>query len=150
MGTTRLAVGSVVKAFINVDGASVNANENNVVSLVPTQDAVQEFRYPPTRSAPNTVVLPAGVINFGTKSGTTVFTAAAYEYARKHRFFDANDWFQHHKVWVAPALHQIKYGANLGGPIPEEQDLFSSFSWEHERVTSASPCELYLSDDLMR
>jgi len=136
-GNYQIGGGFSGQSLYYVDGAPVNATENNVDSLVPTQDAVQEFRVSTNSVSAEYGGFAGGVINFGTKSGTNKFHGSAYEYLR-NTVFDANDWFSNHNGLGRTPLHQNQYGANLGGPILKNKTFFF-FSWEHERITSAAP-----------
>ncbi len=120
-----------------VDGVESNISENNVNTLVPTQDAVQEFRVATNDVSAEFGGYGGGVIQISTKSGTNVFHGSAYEYVRNNDL-DANDWFSNHEGLGNAPLHQNQYGANLGGPAWKNK-LFFFFSWEHESLVSAVP-----------
>jgi hypothetical protein len=120
-----------------IDGVGSNIAENNVNTLVPTQDAVQEFRVSTNNVSAEFGGYGGGVIQISTKSGTNSFHGNAYEYFR-NTDLDANDWFSNHENLGRSTLHQNQYGANIGGPALKNK-LFFFFSWEHESVISASP-----------
>jgi hypothetical protein len=120
-----------------IDGMGQNVPENNVNALVPTQDAVQEFRVSTNNVSAEFGGYGGGVIQISTKSGTNNFHGNAYEYLR-NTALDANDWFSNHDGLGKSPLHQHQYGANLGGPILKNKAFFF-FSWEHESLKSASP-----------
>ncbi len=120
-----------------IDGVGSNISENNVNTLVPTQDAVQEFRVSTSDVSAEFGGYGGGVVQISTKSGTNQFHGNAYEYLR-NTVLDANDWFSNHAGLGKVPLHQNQYGANLGGPALKNK-LFFFFSWEHESLSSASP-----------
>jgi hypothetical protein len=120
-----------------IDGVESNIVENNVNSLVLTQDAVQEFRVSTNNVSAEFGGYGGGVIQISSKSGTNQFHGNAYEYFR-NTALDANDWFSNHDGLGKSPLHQNQYGANLGGPVLKNK-LFFFFSWEHESLISASP-----------
>jgi outer membrane receptor protein involved in Fe transport len=120
-----------------IDGVGSNIAENNVNTLVPTQDAVQEFRVSTNDVSAQFGGYGGGVVEISTKSGTNQFHGNAYEYFR-NTALDANDWFSNHDGLGKSPLHQNQYGANLGGPILRNKAFFF-FSWEHESLISASP-----------
>lgn len=120
-----------------IDGVGSNIAENNVNTLVPTQDAVQEFRVSTNNVSAEFGGYGGGVIQISTKSGTNHFHGNAYEYVR-NTDLDANDWFSNHEGLGKSPLHQNQYGVNLGGPALRNK-LFFFFSWEHESLISASP-----------
>ena len=120
-----------------IDGVGSNIAENNVNTLVPTQDAVQEFRVSTSDVSAEFGGYGGGVVQISTKSGTNQFHGSAYEYLR-NTVLDANDWFSNHAGLGKVPLHQNQYGAHIGGPALRNK-LFFFFSWEHESLSSASP-----------
>jgi hypothetical protein len=120
-----------------IDGVGSNISENNVNTLVLTQDAVQEFRVSTNNVSAEFGGYGGGVIQVSSKSGTNEFHGNAYEYFR-NAALDANDWFSNHEGLGKSPLHQNQYGANIGGPALKNK-LFFFFSWEHESLLSASP-----------
>jgi outer membrane receptor protein involved in Fe transport len=120
-----------------IDGVGSNIAENNVNTLVPTQDVVQEFRVSTSNVSAEFGGYGGGVVQISTKSGTNQFHGTAYEYFRNDAL-DANDWFSNNAGLGKVPLHQNQYGANLGGPVLKNK-LFFFFSWEHESLSSATP-----------
>ena len=120
-----------------IDGVGSNIAENNVNTLVPTQDVVQEFRVSTNNVSAEFGGYGGGVVQISTKSGTNQFHGTAYEYFRND-VLDANDWFSNNAGLGKVPLHQNQYGANLGGPVWRNK-LFFFFSWEHESLSSATP-----------
>jgi hypothetical protein len=120
-----------------VDGVGSNIAENNVNTLVLTQDAVEEFRVSTNNVSAEFGGYGGGVIQISSKSGTNEFHGNAYEYFR-NTSLDANDWFSNHDNLGRSTLHQNQYGVNLGGPLLKSK-LFFFFSWEHESLLSGSP-----------
>ena len=120
-----------------IDGVGSNISENNVNTLVPTQDIVQEFRVSTSDVSAEFGGVWRRRVQISTKSGTNQFHGSAYEYFR-NTVLDANDWFSNHAGLGRVPLHQNQYGANLGGPALKNR-LFFFFSWEHEALSSASP-----------
>jgi hypothetical protein len=110
-----------------IDGVGSNISENNVNTLVPTQDVVQEFRVSTNNVSAEFGGYGGGVVQISTKSGTNNFHGTAYEYFRND-VLDANDWFSNNAGLGKVPLHQNQYGANLGGPILKNK-LFFFFSW---------------------
>lgn len=120
-----------------IDGVGSNIAENNVNTLVLTQDAVQEFRVSTNNVSAEFGGYGGGVIQISSKSGTNVFHGNAYEYFR-NTDLDANDWFSNHDNLGRSSLHQNQYGVNLGGPVMKNKFFFFC-SWEHESLLSDSP-----------
>lgn len=125
------------QSIFYIDGMEQNIAENNVNPLVPTQDAVQEFRVSTNNVSPEFGGYGGGVVQIVTKSGTNQFHGNLYEYFR-NTALDANDWFSNHDGLGKTPLHQNQYGANLGGPIVKNKAFFF-FSWEHESLLSSHP-----------
>ena len=120
-----------------IDGVGSNIAENNVNTLVLSQDAVQEFRVSTNNVSAEFGGYGGGVIQISSKAGTNNFHGSAYEYLR-NTVLDANDWFSNNENLGKSPLHQNQYGLNIGGPALKNK-LFFFFSWEHESLISASP-----------
>jgi hypothetical protein len=120
-----------------IDGVASNIAENNVNTLVLTQDAVQEFRVSTNNVSAEFGGYGGGVVQISSRTGTNKLRGNAYEYFR-NTALDANDWFSNHEKLGRSILHQNQYGLNLGGPIVEKK-AFYFFSWEHESLISSSP-----------
>jgi hypothetical protein len=111
-----------------IDGAPVNVNYANLTAIVPTQDAVQEFKVQTSALGPEYGHFTGGVINMSTKSGTNQFHGALWEYLR-NKVLNANDYFSNHNGIARNPFTQNQYGASLGGPILRQKAFFF-FSWE--------------------
>jgi Carboxypeptidase regulatory-like domain/TonB dependent receptor len=135
-GNYQIGGGFSGQSLFFVDGVLSNIPENNVNSLVPTQDSVQEFRVSTNNVTAEFGGFGGGVIQISTKSGTNEFHGSAYEYFR-NTVLDANDYFSNHQGLARPPLHQNQFGANIGGPILKNK-LFAFFSFERETLTSGS------------
>ena len=135
-GNYQIGGGFSGQSLFFIDGVLSNIPENNVNSLVPTQDAVQEFRVSTNNVTAEFGGFGGGVIQISTKSGTNEFHGSAYEYFR-NTVLDANDYFSNHQGLPRPPLHQNQFGANIGAPILKNK-LFAFFSFERETLTSGS------------
>lgn len=136
-GNYQIGGGFSGQSLFFIDGVESNIAENNVNTLVPTQDAVQEFRVSTNDISAEFGGYGGGIVQISTKTGTNKFHGNVYEYFR-NTALDANDWFSNHEGLGKSPLHQNQYGANLGGPIWRNKAFFF-FSWEHESLISASP-----------
>jgi hypothetical protein len=136
-GNYQIGGGMSGQSTFYVDGVPSNMPENNTNTLVPTQDAVQEFRVSTNSVSAEFGGFAGGVINIATKSGTNSFHGSAYEYVR-NTVLDANDWFSNHYGESRNPLHQNQFGLNAGGPVIKNKTFFF-FSWEREIVHSATP-----------
>jgi hypothetical protein len=123
-----------------VDGAPQVVQWYHSISLIPTQDAVQEFRVQLNNVEPEFGQAANGVVSFTTKSGTNGFHGSLYEYLR-NRSLNANNFFSNKSGLSRPAYTQNQFGANLGGPIVKNK-LFFFFSQEAYRIRTATTTTL--------
>ncbi len=135
-GNYQIDGGFSGQSLFFIDGVESNIPENNVNSLVPTQDSVQEFRVSTNNVTAEFGGFAGGVVQISTKQGTNNFHGTAYEYFR-NTIFEANDYFSNHNGLPRPPLHQNQYGFNIGGPILKNK-LFFFFSFERGSLTSGS------------
>ena len=123
-----------------VDGVNGNGPANNANSLVPSQDAVQEFRVVTNDVSAEYGNYAGGVVNITTKSGTNNFHGSIYDYLR-NQHLNANDFFSKLRKLSRAPLTQNQFGARLGGPIQRDKTFFF-FNYEalrfHSGVNSPS------------
>jgi len=131
-----------------IDGAPNNSNYVNHTMLVPTQDAVQEFKVQTNNLGPEFGRLAGGVINLTTKSGTNSFHGSAYEFLR-NRSLNANTFFNNRAGVRRPAFTQNQFGATLGGPIRKDKTFFFG-SYEGFRLRQGSSYVFSVPTDPMR
>ena len=122
-GNFQIGGGQANQSASYIDGAPVNASYVNLTALVPTQDAVQEFRVQTNGLGPEFGRFAGGVINLTTKSGTNSFHGSAYEFFR-NRSLNANTFFNNRAGVKRPAFSQNQYGVNAGGPIRRDKTFF--------------------------
>ncbi|MGD0323117.1 MAG: carboxypeptidase-like regulatory domain-containing protein, partial [Terriglobia bacterium] len=136
---------------IFVDGVPTNGSYLNVITLIPTQDAIQEFKVQTNNMGPDFGRFAGGIINLTTKSGTNSFHGAAYEFLR-NKVLDANSFFLNEAGAPVGPWTQNQFGANLGGKAVTDKLFFFS-SYEGYRVrssaalTSTVPTAAMLSGD---
>lgn len=107
-----------------LDGAPLNTGYNNAVQLVPTQDAIQEFRVQTNSVSAEFGRFGGGVVNLTSRSGSNEFHGSAYEFLR-NKVLNANTFFNNRSGVSRPAFTQSQYGANGGGPALRDR-TFSS------------------------
>src|SRR6185436_2877593 len=73
-------IGNQSAAYL--DGGPLNTGYNNAVQLVPTQDAVQEFRVQTNNLGSEFGRFGGGVVNMTSKSGTNAYHGSACEFLR--------------------------------------------------------------------
>src|SRR5260370_7599978 len=83
-------IGNQSAAFL--DGGPMNTSYNNAVQLVPTQDAIQEFRVQTNNLSAEFGRFAAGVVNLTTKSGSNQFPGVPYELL-PNKVLNANTFF---------------------------------------------------------
>ncbi len=147
-GNYQIGGGQANQSAAFIDGAPINASYANLTALVPTQDAIQEFRVQTNNLGPEFGRLAGGAINLTTKSGTNSFHGSAYEFLR-NRSLNANTFFNNKAGVQRPAFTQNQYGANVGGPVIRDKTFFF-FSWEGFRLRQGASYVYSVPTDAMR
>jgi hypothetical protein len=115
-----------------IDGAPDNilsgSAGGNGLSLIPTQDAIQEFNVATSNAGADFGRYAGGVVNMTSKSGTNAFHGSAYEYLR-NAVLNANNFFSNRTGVGRQQWNQNQYGANIAGPIKRDKAFFL-FTWE--------------------
>jgi hypothetical protein len=150
-GDFQIGGGQAGQSAIYMDGAPVQGSYLNVVTVIPTQDAVQEFKVQTNNLGPEWGRFAGGVINLTTKSGTNAFHGSAYEFLR-NKVLDANDFFLNRAGQPVPPFTQNQFGANIGGRIIRDKlFFFSSYEGFRQRlgaaVTGTVPTEAMRNGD---
>jgi len=111
-----------------VDGSPINVLGGNTVSLVVTQDTVQEFSVISSNADADFGRFAGGVVNMTSRSGTNSWHGSAYEYFR-NADLNANNFFNNRLGAPRPKDNQNQYGIVIGGPIKKDKAFFF-FNWE--------------------
>ena len=119
-----------------IDGVADNLLGSNIIALVPTQDAIQEFNVASSNATADFGRFAGGVVNMTTKSGTNAFHGSAWEYFR-NRDLNANDYFSNLSNEPRVKWNQNQYGAAIEGPIKRDKAFFM-FTWEGFRAITGS------------
>jgi len=130
---------------IYLDGEPLNTGYINLPILVPTQDAVSEFKVQYSNLGPEWGKFAGGVINISTKSGTNTWHGEGYEYLR-NKIFNSNEFFHKNSQILAtppesnepPPFTQNQFGATIGGPVIKNK-TFAFFSYEGFRLRTGTP-----------
>ncbi|MBO0799767.1 MAG: TonB-dependent receptor, partial [Blastocatellia bacterium] len=101
----------------------MNDTYGNIVAIVPSQDAVAEFRVQTNSNSAEYGRYTGGVINVASKSGSNAFHGSAYEFFR-NKVLNATNFFANATGAGKPAFEQNQFGANLGGPVIKDKILF--------------------------
>ncbi len=147
-GNYQIGGGQSNQSAAYIDGGPINASYANLTALVPTQDAIQEFRVQTNNLGPEFGRLAGGAINLITKSGTNSFHGSAYEFLR-NRSLNANTFFNNKAGVKRPAFTQNQYGTNVGGPIFKDKTFFF-FGWEGFRLRQGASYVYTVPTDGMR
>ena len=111
-----------------LDGSPIQVTYGSLTALIPTQDAVAEFRVQTNGNDAEYGRYSGGVVNLTTRSGTNQFHGTVYEFLR-NKVLNANTWFGNATATPRSAFTQNQYGVSLGGPIIKEK-LFFFFNYE--------------------
>src|SRR6202140_4109647 len=136
LGDFQVGGGMAGQSAILIDGTPTNGAYLNVVTVIPTQDAIEEFKVQTNNLGPEYGRFAGGVINLSTKSGTNAFHGSAYEFIR-NKVLNANDFFANSQGIKRPPFTQNQFGANVGGPVFKDKLFFFS-SYEGFRQRKGS------------
>lgn len=134
MGDFQIGGGQAGQSAVLMDGVSTNGSYLNVITIVPDQDAIQEFKVQTNNLGPEYGRFAGGVINLTTKSGTNAWHGTGYEFLR-NKVFDASGFYSRTcdasgtcTPLAKPAFTQNQFGATIGGAaIKDKLFFFSSY-----------------------
>jgi hypothetical protein len=127
-GNYQINGGTANQNAMYLDGSPIQVTYGSLTALIPTQDAVAEFRVQTNGNDAEYGRYSGGVINLTTRSGTNEFHGTAYEFLR-NKVLNANNWFNNDTGTPRAAFTQNQYGVSLGGPIKKDK-LFFFFNYE--------------------
>jgi len=134
LGDFQVGGGMAGQSQILIDGVPTNGAYLNVVTVIPTQDAIEEFKVQTNNLGPEYGRFAGGVINLSTKAGTNSFHGSAYEFLR-NKVLNANGFFENSSGLARPAFTQNQFGANGGGPVLKNKlFFFSSYEGFRQRT----------------
>jgi len=148
LGDFQIGGGQAGQSQILIDGVPTNGAYLNVVTVVPTQDAIQEFKVQTNNLGPEYGRFAGGVINMTTKGGTNQFHGSFYEFIR-NKVLNANDYFDNGNGIARPPFTQNQFGVNAGGPIKRDK-LFFFGAYEGFRLRKGNPFETWVPTDAER
>ena len=128
---------------IYLDGQPLNTGYINLPLIVPTQDAVSEFKVQYNNLGPEWGKFAGGVINVSTKSGTNDLHGSLYEYLR-NRVLNANEFFlktsqlQNGQPNKPPPFTQNQFGGTIGGAAIKNRTFYFG-SYEGFRLRQGQP-----------
>jgi hypothetical protein len=148
LGDFQIGGGMAGQSQILIDGVPTNGAYLNVVTVIPTQDAIQEFKVQTNNLGPEYGRFAGGVINLTTRSGTNQFHGSFYEFIR-NKVLNANDFFDNRNGIARPPFTQNQFGVNGGGPIVRDK-LFFFGSYEGFRLRKGNPFQTFVPTDAER
>jgi hypothetical protein len=122
-GNYQIGGGTANQSATYLDGSPLNVNYANLTTLVPTQDAVAEFRVQTNNNTVEYGRYTGGVINLISKSGSNSFHGTGYEFLR-NTVLNATPFFSNATGAGKAAYHQNQFGGNFGGPIRKDKTFF--------------------------
>ncbi|HTB96336.1 MAG TPA: TonB-dependent receptor [Terracidiphilus sp.] len=106
---------------VEINGVEVTGNRNNDTNVIPSPDALQEFKMVTSTYAPEFGRASGGSVLIQTKSGSNNYHGSSYFFYRPTATA-ANNSFS--VAGTTPALQQKIYGATIGGPIKRGKAFF--------------------------
>ncbi len=110
-----------------LDGVDNNDLANGEIRLLPSIDALAEFKVQTSTFAAEFGRATGGVVNLTTKSGTNQFHGTLFAFHRNDNL-DARNFFAPTK----PEFKRNDFGGTIGGPIVEDHTFFF-FNYEGSR-----------------
>ena len=114
---------------VTLDGVDNNTVSNagnigrNGIAVMPSVDAVQEFKVKTSTFSAEFGHAAGAVINATIKSGTNQLHGTAFEFLRNDNL-DANNFFTNAAGSPKPPFHQNQFGGVLGGPIVHNRTFY--------------------------
>ncbi|HEY4879152.1 MAG TPA: carboxypeptidase regulatory-like domain-containing protein, partial [Candidatus Acidoferrales bacterium] len=127
-GNYQINGGTANQNAMYYDGSPIQVSYGSLTALIPTQDAVAEFKVQTNSNDAEYGRYSGGVINLTTKSGGNQYHGSAYEFLR-NKVLNANNYFSNDTGTPRPPFTQNQYGVTFGGPIKKDK-LFFFFNYE--------------------
>ncbi|MFB3778987.1 MAG: carboxypeptidase regulatory-like domain-containing protein [Bryobacteraceae bacterium] len=132
-GNYQIGGGLANQSATLYDGIPVNISYGNATVLVPSQDAVSEFRVQTNNLSAEYGRFTGGVINLASRSGTNEWHGGVYEFLR-NTHLNASTFFGNATNQGKAPFHQNQFGANGGGPIRKDRTfIFGSYEGYRQR-----------------
>ncbi len=129
-----------------INGVDSNDSSLNTALVIPSPDAIGEFRLITNTLNPEYGRNSGTVINANIKNGTNQFHGSLFEFYRD-TFLDAKSYFDapctdalgNPKKDCRSPFHQNQYGGTVGGPIFKDKAFFFySFQGLHQKIPQAA------------
>ncbi|MBV8732305.1 MAG: TonB-dependent receptor, partial [Acidobacteriia bacterium] len=135
-GNYQIGGGMANQGAVYYDGVPANSALGNLVNMVPSPDAISEFRVQTNSNGAEYGRYSGGVVNISSKSGSNEYHGSAYEYFR-NTVLNANSFFSNATGQGKVPFKQNQYGLTGGGPIKKNK-LFFFVGWEGFRSRQGS------------
>jgi len=122
-GNYQIGGGIANQSATYFDGVPANAGVGNLTVLVPSPDAVSEFRVQTNSNSAEFGRYAGGVVNVASRSGSNGFHGSLYEFLR-NKALNANTFFANANGTGKPAFTQNQFGATAGGPVKKNRIFF--------------------------
>ena len=126
---------------VTLDGVDNNTVSNagsigrNGIAVVPSVDAVQEFKVKTSSFSAEFGHAAGAVVNATIKNGTNQYHGTAFEFLRNNDL-DANNFFTNAAGLKRAPFHQNQFGGAAGGPIIRNRTFFFA-DYQGTRQTQA-------------
>src|SRR5581483_5420279 len=127
---------------VSLDGIDNNTISNagsigrNGIAVVPSVDAVQEFKVKTNMFAAEFGHAAGSIMNATVKSGSNQFHGVVFEFLRNSDL-DANNFFTNAAGRSRAPFHQNQFGGVLGGPIVRNRTFFFA-DYQGTRISQLS------------
>jgi hypothetical protein len=101
---------------VMMDGATAVTANMGAASIIPTIDAIQEFKLSTNALAAEFGRTGGAVLNAVYKSGTNQFHGTVYDFAR-NSVFNASTWLNNRSGFARPYNNTQTFGFTFGGPV---------------------------------
>ncbi len=108
---------------ILLDGIPDTSPQFNQFAIIPSIDAVQEFKVQTNNMSAEFGRTSGGVINVSMRGGTNQFHGSLYEFLRNSAF-DANNFFNNSTGQNKPPFRFNQFGGTVGGPVRRDKTFF--------------------------
>jgi hypothetical protein len=148
VGELSINGGRTLTNEIVVDGVPITNKADNLPSLRPSPEAIQEFRIITNSYSSEYGRTGGGSLNFSVRSGGTKVRGTLFEFLRNDAL-DATNFFVNQTGLQKSKLRFNQFGGNLGGPVylprfgtggpaaRKSDKLFFFFNYEALRVRQA-------------
>jgi hypothetical protein len=145
-------------AFL-INGGDVEEPKNNGAAVIPSLDAIEEFRVLTNSFDAEYGRFAGGIVNVITKSGTNQFHGSVYEFLRNEKL-NAQNYFDQNRVDPATGLEipgtargvfkRNQFGYAFGGPVVKNRLFFFSDYQGTREVRGRTGNPAFVPSDLER